>query len=68
MTRRKLSQKEKAAQLQKQLLELLANQPIDDATLIEMSSACLTGPMPSPDHAVELQNLRFNPMELIAKR
>ena len=24
--------------------------------------------MPSPDHAVELQNLRFNPMELIPKR
>ena len=24
--------------------------------------------MPSPDHAVELKNLRFNPMELIAKR
>ena len=24
--------------------------------------------MPSPDQAVELQNLRFNPMELLAKR
>ena len=42
MTRRKLSQKEKAAQLQKQLLELLANQPIDDATLIEMDTSVAT--------------------------
>src|SRR6516225_1443683 len=39
----------------------------DTGNLIK-SSACLAGPMPSPDHAVELQNLRFNPMELIAKR
>src|SRR6516225_4387859 len=39
----------------------------DTGNLIK-SSACLAGPMPSPDHAVERQNLRFNPMELIAKR
>jgi len=42
MTRRKLSQKERAAQLQKQLLELLANQPIDDATLIELDTGVAT--------------------------
>jgi hypothetical protein len=42
MTRRKLSQKEKAAQLQKQLLKLLANQPIDDATLIEIDTSVAT--------------------------